>query len=79
MTKWWSETGAHWGWAACLIAVVVLLAFWAAVFAALTALFGTSRTHPRHNALAPARDHAARPVEIIIPVEPAAAVLPRRP
>ena len=32
---WWNEAGAHWGWGGCLLAIVMLLAFWGVVIAAL--------------------------------------------
>ena len=35
---WWNEAGAHWAWGGCLLAIVMLLAFWGAVIAALAAL-----------------------------------------
>lgn len=79
MTMWWSETSAHWGWASCLLAVVMLLAFWAAVFAALTALLGTRTTHTRHAVQAPGPDRAARPADITISGKPATAGRPRCP
>ena len=50
---WWNETGAHWGWASCLLAVVMVLAFWGIVIAALTALLGTTRSQPRRDVEAP--------------------------
>ena len=34
---WWNEAGAHWGWGGCLLAIVMLLAFWGVVIAALAA------------------------------------------
>jgi hypothetical protein len=60
---WWNETGTHWWSASCLLAVVMLLAFWGAVFVALTALFGTTRSQPRRDAEAPRDPSAARPAE----------------
>ena len=60
---WWNETGAHWGWAGCLLAVVMVLAFWGIVIAALTALLGTTRSQPRRDAEEP-RACAARPSEV---------------
>lgn len=77
MTMWWSETGVHWGWAGCLLATVVLMAFWAAVFAALTSLLGTSRPHPRHTVPASGLDHAAKPAGITITGELATAAPPQ--
>lgn len=41
MTTWLNETGAH-----CLLAVMVLMAFWGAVFAALTSLLGNEQHTP---------------------------------
>lgn len=79
MTMWWSEIGAHWRWAGCLLAVVMLLAFWAAVFAALTALLGTSPTDSRHTVAAPGPDRTARPADTTISVETATAAPPRCP
>lgn len=60
---WWNETGAHWWWAGCLLAVVMVLAFWGIVIAALTALFGTTRSQPRRDAEAPRGPRAAGPSE----------------
>jgi hypothetical protein len=77
---WWNETGATWGWAGCLLAAVVLLVFWGAVFAAITALFGTNTAHPRYGPHGACPGRATRPTGITTSsVEPAAVVPPRRP
>ena len=57
---WWNETGTHWGWGGCLLATLMLLAFWGAVIAALTALLGTSRAHPRQRTSQRTRSLIAR-------------------
>jgi hypothetical protein len=75
---WWNETSAHWGWTGCLLAAVVLLGFWGAVFAAISVLLGTSKVHPRRDSHAACPDRAARPAGITIPAEPVAAAPPRR-
>ncbi|WP_236695468.1 hypothetical protein [Mycolicibacterium chubuense] len=46
---WWNEAGAHWGWGGCLLAIVMLLAFWGAVIAALAALLGANRPQRRED------------------------------
>ena len=77
---WWSETGATWGWAGCLLAAVVLLGFWGAVFAAITALLGTNTARPRHDPDAAGPDRATTPPNVTATaIEPAAAIAPRRP
>lgn len=44
---WCNEAGTHSGWGGCLLAATMLVAFWAAVIAALTALLGASRPQRR--------------------------------
>jgi hypothetical protein len=46
---WWNVAGIHWGWGACLLAVMMLFAFWGAVIAALTALLGANRPQRRQD------------------------------
>jgi len=46
---WWNEAGTHWGWDGCLLAVMMLLAFWGAVIAALAALLGANRPQRRQD------------------------------
>jgi hypothetical protein len=46
---WWNEAGALWGWGGCLLAIVMLLAFWGAVIAALAALLGANRPQRRQD------------------------------
>ena len=46
---WWNDAGTHWGWGGCLLAIVMLLAFWGAVIAALAALLGANRPQRRQD------------------------------
>jgi hypothetical protein len=46
---WWNVAGTHWGCGACLAAIMMLLAFWGAVIAALMALFGVNRPQRRQD------------------------------
>jgi hypothetical protein len=46
---WWNVAGTHWEWGACLPAVMMLLAFWGAVIAALVALLGANRPQRRQD------------------------------
>jgi hypothetical protein len=46
---WWNVAGIHWGWGACLLAVMMLLAFWGAVIAALVALLGANGPQRRQD------------------------------
>ncbi|GLP82039.1 hypothetical protein [Mycobacterium antarcticum] len=46
---WCSEAGMHWGWGGCLLAIVILLALWGAVTAALAVLLGSNRPQRRQD------------------------------
>ena len=46
---WWNEAGSHWGWGGCLLAIMMLLAFWGVVIAALAALLGANRPQRRQD------------------------------
>lgn len=46
---WWNEAGTHWGWGGCLLAIMMLVAFWGAVIAALAALLGANRPRRRQD------------------------------
>ncbi len=66
---WWNEGGAHWGWTGCLIAAVMLLVFWSAVFAVLKILFGMTRSQPCQDAATLLGRPVARQSEGIAPDE----------
>lgn len=46
---WWNEAGTHWGWVGCLLAMMMPVAFWGAVIAALAALLGANRPQRRQD------------------------------
>ena len=73
---WWNETGTHWGWAGCLLAIMMLLAFWGAVIAALTALLGANDPQRRPNVEA---QHGAHVAGLTAAGEVATIKTPRRP
>jgi len=47
--NWWNVAGTPWEWGACVLAVMMLLAFWGAVIAVLVALLGANRPQRRHD------------------------------
>jgi len=75
---WWNETGVQAGRAGCLLAVVMLLAFWGIVIAALTALLGTPRSRPPRAADAAQGPRAARPFQTAAPQGGSTTAPPRR-